>query len=52
MANVAKGGKRHDVKANVEKTCKDTNEQVICLINLTTDRSILRIMWNSWSPYL
>lgn len=52
MVKVAKGDKRHDIRANVGSTCQDTNEQVKCLINLATDKSVLGVMWSGWSPYL
>lgn len=49
---MAKGDPQYDIRAQVGDTCKDTNEQVKCLINLATDKSVLGVMWSGWSPYL
>lgn len=52
IIKMAKGDPEHDIRAQVGDTCKDTTEQVKCLINLATDKSVLGVMWSGWSPYL
>lgn len=52
MTKLAKGDKNHDIRAQVGSTCKDTTEQVKCLINMATDKSVLGIMWIGWAPFL
>ncbi|KAK4516378.1 uncharacterized protein ATC70_011349 [Mucor velutinosus] len=48
---IAKGVSNIDIRADAADICKDTNEQVRCLINQATDPRILGIAYEGWAPF-
>lgn len=52
VVKLAKGDPELHIRAKVGATCKDTNEQVQCLIDLATDKAVLGTAWAGWQSYL
>ncbi|GAN09060.1 DNA-dependent protein kinase catalytic subunit isoform 1 [Mucor ambiguus] len=48
---IAKGVPGIDIRADVGDICKDTNEQVRCLINQATDPRVLGVGYEGWAPF-
>lgn len=48
---IAKGKPGIDIRASVGTTCKDTNEQIRCLINQATDPRVLGVAYEGWAPF-
>jgi DNA-dependent protein kinase catalytic subunit len=49
---LAKGDPERNIRARVGDTCEDVNEQVQCLIDLATDKSILGVAWSGWQSFM
>ncbi|KAF1799211.1 hypothetical protein FB192DRAFT_1333067 [Mucor lusitanicus] len=48
---IARGVSGIDIRADVGDVCKDTNEQVRCLINQATDPRVLGVGYEGWAPF-
>ncbi|KAL9555838.1 hypothetical protein MBANPS3_002175 [Mucor bainieri] len=48
---IAKGVPGIDIRADASDVCKDTNEQVRCLINQATDPRVLGVGYEGWAPF-
>lgn len=49
---LAKGDPDHDIRARTGSSCKDTTDQVQCLINLATDKCVLGVMYGGWMSFV
>lgn len=50
--NIVRGEKTAIRAKSLGKNCKDSKEQVKCLIDLATDPAVLGLMWIGWQSYL
>ncbi|KAI8057473.1 hypothetical protein BDF21DRAFT_349187 [Thamnidium elegans] len=49
---LAKGDPDHDIRARTGSSCKNTTDQVQCLINLATDKCVLGVMYGGWMSFV
>ncbi|KAG0180275.1 hypothetical protein DFQ29_000972 [Apophysomyces sp. BC1021] len=52
LMKMARGDPTTNIRAKVGPICRDSHEQVQCLIDLATDPSVLGRMWIGWQSYL
>ncbi|KAI9359803.1 hypothetical protein BD770DRAFT_319254 [Pilaira anomala] len=52
IVTLAKGDPEHDIRAKMGDSCKTTNDQVQCLIDLATDKCLLGVMYGGWMSFV
>lgn len=52
IVSLTKGDPRRHIRARVGEQCKDSREQIKCLIDLASDTSILGVMYGGWTSFI